>query len=321
MAQTYDGSGQYYNRGKYTIDKHMYPDDLDATTNNQYGGHRVMFYINVAGGGKISKADTGGTETMAMPESRFAEFAGTKAQKTNPVTSSIASVSSNGVVASSVLIGTSPKKRLKTAICLYVPESLTKSYNVSWGQENSEKMMDQAAIQQSLSSVMSGSLGQAAMVGVSKKQASALEGKSYLQKTAGVSPGNSKAEFLFSGVEFGSFTFDYRFAPRSSDEAAKVLNIVRTFRHHMLPEFYDDANFLYIYPSEFEVRYYIRDKENDFLERHMTAVLKSMNINYTSNNQMTTFADGMPTNINMTLQFQELAMPSKETSPADKPGA
>lgn len=143
----------------------------------------------------------------------------------------------------------------------------------------------------------------------------------YAQKSAGMGPGNSKAEFLFSGVEFGAFAFDYRFAPRSEAEAANVLNIVRTFRHHMLPEFYDDANFLYIYPSEFEIRYYIKNKENDFLERHMTAVLKSMNINYTSNNQMTTFANGMPTNINITLQFQELAMPSKETSPADKPGA
>lgn len=324
MAQTYDGAGQDYKRGKYTVEKHRYPDDLDAETNNQYGGHKVVFYINVAGGGKIARGDEG-MSTIDMPQSRFGEFAGTKAQRTDPIKSNLAltagAIKSNGVTGAagaSVLLSSSPKKRLTTAICLYVPESLTKSYNVNWGQENSEKMMEMAAAQQILSSTTGKG---AALVGVSLAQSKGLADQSYLQKTAGVSPGNSKAEFLFSGVEFGSFTFDYRFAPRSSEEAANVLNIVRTFRHHMLPEFYDDANFLYIYPSEFEVRYYIKDKENDFLERHMTAVLKGMNINYTSNNQMTTFADGMPTNINMTLQFQELAMPSKETSPADKPGA
>lgn len=307
MAQTYDGAGQDYKRGKYTVEKHRYPDDLDAETNNQYGGHKVVFYINVAGGGKIAKGDEG-MSTIDMPQSRFGEFAGSKAA---------------AKVASAVKLDIgSTKKRLTTAICLYVPESLTKSYNVNWGQESSESMMKSAAITQGFLALSSGNLTGVKETGKGFLGKLALDAAgSYAQKSVGMGPGNSKAEFLFSGVEFGSFTFDYRFAPRSSEEAANVLNIVRTFRHHMLPEFYDDANFLYIYPSEFEVRYYIKDKENDFLERHMTAVLKGMNINYTSNNQMTTFADGMPTNINMTLQFTELAMPSKETSPADKPGA
>jgi hypothetical protein len=88
----------------------------------------------------------------------------------------------------------------------------------------------------------------------------------------------------------------------------------------MLPEYFDANQYLYIYPSEFEVKYYIKEKENELLEKYATAVLTSMNINYTPNGQFMTFADGMPTHINLDLRFKELSTPTKETSPSDKVG-
>jgi hypothetical protein len=83
----------------------------------------------------------------------------------------------------------------------------------------------------------------------------------------------------------------------------------------MLPEFYDDTQYLYVYPSEFEVKYYIGSNENQYLERQYTAVLTDMKINYTPNNQFMTFKNGMPTHIQLSLSFKELAMASKETEP------
>ena len=102
------------------------------------------------------------------------------------------------------------------------------------------------------------------------------------------------------------------------------------FRHHMLPEFADASTFLYIYPSEFDIKYYRGDKENPHLEKQMTAVLTNMSVNYTPNGQFNTFGDGsgknedsldgMPSHINLSLQFKELGLLSKETSPYDKAG-
>jgi len=90
------------------------------------------------------------------------------------------------------------------------------------------------------------------------------------------------------------------------------------FRYHMLPEYFDKTNFMYIYPSEFDVKYYSGDKENEHLEKQMTAVLTSCSINYTPDGQFNTFSNGMPTKIRMQLQFKELAVPTKETSPFDR---
>lgn len=324
MKQIYEGAGEDFTPGKYTIKTHMYPADLDATENNQYGGHRVMFYINVQGAGKIAKNEVTNVTTIDMPESRFAEFSGSRALRTDKIktTTVLAGMSDSKVGTGAVLAQSKPKRRLATAICLYVPESLIKSYNVNWSQEDSESMLEQSLASQTLSaSGLGGMFSTGTKGGLSMGMRNAAKENAFAQKAAGMGPGNSKAEMLFSSVDFGSFTFDYRFAPRSEAEAANVLNIVRTFRHHMLPEFFDDTGFLYIYPSEFDIRYYVNAKENEFLERHVTSVLKNMTINYTSQGQMTTFDNGMPTHINMTLQFQELVMPSKETSPADKPGA
>ena len=151
-----------------------------------------------------------------------------------------------------------------------------------------------------------------------KRISEKIAGMSYVQKATQMTPGNAKAEQLFHGVDFRTFSFDYQFAPKTKEEAKTVLEIIRMFRHHMLPEFADKSSFLYIYPSEFDIKYYKGDKENQFIEKQMTAVLTNMTVNYTPNGQFNTFGgemDGMPSHINITLSFKELGLLSKETSP------
>ena len=41
------GSPTWFQSDSYTIKNLMYPDDLMSSTNNQYGGNYVIFYINV----------------------------------------------------------------------------------------------------------------------------------------------------------------------------------------------------------------------------------------------------------------------------------
>jgi hypothetical protein len=81
----------------------------------------------------------------------------------------------------------------------------------------------------------------------------------------------------------------------------------------MHPEYKDSNNFIFVYPSEFDIYYYQGGKENTNLHKHTSCVLKNMSINYTPNGAFNTFADGMPTQINVQLQFIELAILTKET--------
>jgi hypothetical protein len=123
---------------------------------------------------------------------------------------------------------------------------------------------------------------------------------------------NPKKEQIFKGVDFRTFAFDYQFFPRSATEASNVLNIIKTFKYHMHPEFKDNNNFVYIYPSEFDIFYYQNGEENPNLHRHTSCVLTELNVNYTPNGAFTTFDNGMPTQINVTMNFRELALLTKD---------
>jgi hypothetical protein len=316
QASKQSDDGRFVESGvSYDISKFQYPADLSEGTN--YGGNKVVFFINVQGASKIATSE--GSKTVKLEPYRYLKSSGQEAK--------------TALDAKSLRIA-KPAKRLTTAISLYIPESLVKNYSVNWEMDDGESsQLGQLATKAILAGVAGFSnasnetrIAEGAIEAGKVAGASAgslmLGGSAFAQKSFGLTPGNAKAQLLFNGVDFGGFTFDYKFAPKNSQEAANVLSIIRTFRHHMLPEFLDPkSKYIYIYPSEFEIRYYIGSTENPFLERHITAVLTSMNVNYTPNGQYTTFPDGMPTHINLTLQFKDLGTPHKEISPDDKAGA
>jgi hypothetical protein len=138
-----------------------------------------------------------------------------------------------------------------------------------------------------------------------------LPGTGGISKITGIAP-NPRKEQVFKHVNFRNFTFDYQFYPRDIKEAENVLNIIYQFKYHMHPEFKDANNFLYIYPSEFDIFYYNNGQENMNVNRHTSCVLTDMVVNYSPNGQFTAFANGMPTQINVTLTFKELATLTKE---------
>jgi hypothetical protein len=105
---------------------------------------------------------------------------------------------------------------------------------------------------------------------------------------------------------------EYQFAPRSIDESNNVKNIIQAFKYHMHPEYKDANNFLFLYPSEFDIEYFHGGVENLNIHRHTSCVLTEMNVNYTPNGNFSTFIEGRPTQINVSLTFKELTVLTKE---------
>jgi hypothetical protein len=122
---------------------------------------------------------------------------------------------------------------------------------------------------------------------------------------------NPYREVLFKQVGFRKFSFDYKFYPRSQAETDMIQKIVKTFRYHMHPEI-SAGGFYYIHPSEFNIQYFFKGKENTYLQKISTCVLTDMSVRYGAAEQFSTFADGAPTEISMTLEFQELETMTKD---------
>lgn len=202
-----------------------------------------------------------------------------------------------------------PVKRLLTAIALYMPPQVSTTYGVNYSE--TEMPMSFLAVQ-AIANAASGSNPVKDAMDVLKYGGAAKllsnggavnDAQSKLSKLAS----NPTTEMIFKSVDTRTFSFTYRFAPQTENEAQNVLDIIKAFKIHMHPEFKDATSFLYIYPSEFDIVYYSGGTENMNIHRHTSCVLTNMTVNYSPNGVFSTFDNGMPTQIEVSLTFKELA--------------
>jgi len=121
---------------------------------------------------------------------------------------------------------------------------------------------------------------------------------------------NPFKEVIFESVDFRSFSFKYKFMPKSKQESDTVKAIIELFKFHMHPEMSDNKLF-FIYPAEFQITYYFANNTNDFIHKFAPCVLESMDVSF-GGEQYSSFADGTPTEVNMTLVFRETEIITKK---------
>lgn len=324
-----------YQKDKYSVQGYEYPNDLMGR-NNEYGGNYAIFYINVAEDSKmiankqvatLSSADqtiadkervkktitgldidkidavVGGAVTGAV----LGKIAGSFLGFGGAVKGAVAGAGAGGILATQTSNFTRSQKRLQTAIALHIPNDLSIRYGVGWGED---EMFTAAAAMSGAQELASANIGNVTSTGAAAILRTA-PGGSFLGVAAGLAP-NPKKEQVFNGVDFRAFNFNYRFAPRSSEEAKNVINIINTFKYHMHPEYKDTTGFLFLYPSEFDIVYYHGAEENLNIHRHTSCVLTDLTVNYSPNGVFNTFSDGMPTEIAVQMNFKELTILTKE---------
>lgn len=237
-------------------------------------------------------------------------------------------VGGGAAVASQAASFTGQTKRIKTTIAMHIPNNLSTTYGIEYNPEDTALYAagllgaDAIANATAAFNKATGEKGLSNVADVAKQYTPAVSsaiaagalsapGMAGLSKLTGLAA-NPRKEQIFQGVSFREFSFDYQFFPRSEEEAQNVLDIIYQFKYHMHPEFKDSSQFLYVYPSEFDIFYYNNDQENMNLNRHTSCVLTDMTVNYAPQGQFNTFDNGMPTQIDLSLKFKELATLTKE---------
>jgi hypothetical protein len=117
---------------------------------------------------------------------------------------------------------------------------------------------------------------------------------------------NPNMEVLFKGPNIRSFPFQFTFAPRSMSEAQQVKQIIRTIKKHSAPKGDSGNGFFIKSPDVFILTYKKGGGPHPFLNVFKPMALESIGMNYTAGNTYSTFHDGTPTIMQMTLQMQEL---------------
>jgi hypothetical protein len=200
-------------------------------------------------------------------------------------------------------------KRLATSISLYTPTDISTSYNMGWSMTD-DKLIDFAQSKQQ--EALLDSLANRPLETASKGLRIALSASSEAFSNLGRTAVNPKKDMLFQNVDNRSFSFNYVFAPRSKQEAQEVADIIYTFKLFAHPELLEGyAQYLYLYPAEFDIEYRMidgsgKDIENPFINKISTCVLQSIDVVYAPNGSFQSLANGEPVMTTMRLSFKEI---------------
>lgn len=268
-----------------------------------------------------------------------------KTKTVTKVISEPSKVSAASVINKGLSKGSNLGKTLLGSVKLPIPNRLSVSSGVNWGEGRVNSLEAGAflGVQGGLSKLISGetNLGGAIANGtkgaldIFKEISTAGSGQSgtllsstlarvaLSQLNINVDPGqmiarstgraiNPNLELLFSGPKLRTFTFVFEFAPNDTKEAKDVRLIQRLFREGMLPTNSTGGERIFLgSPDVFRISYRNNGKRIKSMNIFKICALTAVEMDFTPEGVYQSYEDGdsvsMPVRSNMSLTFTELA--------------
>jgi hypothetical protein len=123
---------------------------------------------------------------------------------------------------------------------------------------------------------------------------------------------NPNLQLLFDGINFREYQMAFTFTPYSKQEADTVAKIIEMFKKHSAPRLNNGGGgMFFVPPSIFEPKFYFEGRENRKINRIAKSVITSVDVNYAPNG-FSTYADGAPVQTQLTIQFKEIELITRE---------
>jgi hypothetical protein len=113
---------------------------------------------------------------------------------------------------------------------------------------------------------------------------------------------NPHPTVFFKGLQLRTFPFNWRLIPKSSEEAAKLKQILDIIKKHCLPR--KEGNLTLKYPHFVQVT--PMGAAADKIGKYKRALVSNITINYTAEGTSAWFHDGYPVAIQLSMEFQEV---------------
>ena len=136
-------------------------------------------------------------------------------------------------------------------------------------------------------------------------------GANILGRSAGVTL-NPNLELLFKGPNLRTFSFNFRFTPRSAKESEEVKQIIRVFKKNMAVQ-RSTSNLFLLTPNIFTVEYIYNAKgenagqQHPYLNIFKPMAMTNLNVNYTPDGTYMTYNEtGSLTSYDLQMSFGEI---------------
>lgn len=210
-------------------------------------------------------------------------------------------------------------RRIKESIALFMPIPMVYTHTNVYEEISLTSFGAQAlklgvtAAGKGLAALMTGRIAGALQSGLPRVVNSALGTARQIAGVAGY-PINPKIEVIFSHTPQRAFRMELLMAPKNAQESQTVKNIIDTLRFHAAPEISSLGGVIptFIAPAEFDITFYHRGKENTKVPRINTCALEQVEVDYAPSGIYSTFTNGHPVTVRLSLAFRELEILHKE---------
>ena len=228
-----------------------------------------------------------------------------------------------GGSSNSIQLSRNATTRISTLIALYMPASISVSYNSKYGEQEISALAGAASGAIDAFTGRSGATMETAIKGALGEGKQALE-TGLMKVIDTVAPGATallalekgairtpRMELMFEGIGRREFAFEFVFIPKSKDEAEDIQKIVHRFKFHMASNYTDGTFREMDIPSLFNIRYMYRSAENRFLNKISTCALESLDVSY-GGDRFVAYEGGVPQTTKISLKFKEMEIITKD---------
>jgi hypothetical protein len=229
------------------------------------------------------------------------------------------------------------KEIILGTIFLPIPESITDSNGVTWGEDSLNGLAATAlgiglktitaesgaeaakaltsGTKEAVGSLLSDDMTiQAINSNFAAMAVNALGGKTNATGILARQTGailNPNMELLFGGVQLRQFSFSFDFAPRDENESIVIKKIIRAFKKSLNAKnsstSESNSSGLFIKsPDVFQLTYKTGAKNHQFLHKFKPMALLNIGVNYTGAGTYATYDNTAPVHTKIDLTFQEL---------------
>lgn len=291
---------------KYDLPHYQYPRDLESATR----GHAIQFTIqkvkplkyeqvknyvtqkwnqaseSISNPGETLSAATNAVSNFNLGETYDKAIDGVKSFFDNP---------STGSFTTNNLTFAQPETENVAVISLYIPETMNFTYNASYN--------DPSIFEVAGSVPLVGGIAQNITSAVTSDAAKML------MRSQGYAI-NPQQQLLFQGIGFRSYQMAFTFTPYSKAESDTVVEIIKQFKKHAMPEMVTEAAGMFFrLPSMFDVKVLFNGKENTKVNKIARSVIESIDVNYVPNGgSWSAHTDGAPVQTVLTLNMKEMVL-------------
>jgi len=223
------------------------------------------------------------------------------------------------------------RKRLDTAIALYMPAQVQVTYGAKYNDTEISALA--GAVGQAIGDMTAGAglsdtynkVIPMVTEGLQKKAllmgADLLDGIGISGVREAVEIGRAEViadrmQLAFKGVDRRSFQYTFKMTPKNAREADEIKKIVAAFKINMMPEYKEGKRDTLNYPATFDIEYHYKGKRNDYLNRVSECFLENVQVQY-GGDRYKTFdphnSEGAPpVETSVTLAFKEIEIMHRE---------